>query len=701
MTAEYQVIEGVAVVTVDNPPVNAISQTVRDGIIKGIDRASADPEAQSVLLRCEGKTFMAGADISEFDKPALAPSLPDVVNCIEACPKPVVALIHGYALGGGLEIAMACHYRIAQEGAKLGLTETNLGLIPGAGGTQRLPRLVGVSKALDMITGGKIISSEEALESKLVDKLIGHLPEKSDEPQNMLKVALNYCQKVPQQTPVLRRLSQAPMPHQVAEGVFDEWRTKMHKRKRNLNAVQSAIDAVEASTKQPFDEAIKLERNLFMLLRESQQAKALRHIFFAEKKAGQFNTKSVPSTQKIQKVAVIGAGTMGTGIAMAFSNAGYPVLLLEKSHVALEQGITRIEKMLASSIKREKITAAQADKSRNLITPTTDYQSLQDVDMVIEAVFEDLEVKSQVFAQIHEHCRSDAIIASNTSYLDINVLAMGSPYPENIIGMHFFSPANIMKLVEVIRTDYCSEATLTTAIKVLKHLNKVSVISGVCHGFIGNRMYQSYQREVGLLLLEGASPKQIDQALYNFGMAMGPLSVADMSGLDISYMMRKSLNKEDYDSRAFLVHDRLVESNRKGRKTHSGFYKYDENGKKLGTDPSVLQLIAATASELGFQPREVKDNEIIDRCILALVNEGAHILDEGIAASASDIDVVYVNGYGFPRHLGGPMHYAQASGLDHVAKTIDQFSSSYGDRWWKSAASLRAGSQNGKWEEVV
>lgn len=682
-----QISEGIAVITINNPPVNAISQAVRQGILNAVVAANVDRSVQKVLIICEGRTFMAGADVSEFGKPPQQPDLPDVVAAIEACEKPVVAAIHGQALGGGLEIALGCHYRVALKGSRLGLPEVKLGLVPGAGGTQRLPRLLGAEKALNMITSGNPIVADQAHKLGLVDQVVEG---------DLKTAALEYVKQLPTGVPAERHLS-GKAADAVESSLFDEWRKKMAKRQRGVKSVQACIDAVEAAVTLPFEEGCAKEREAFLDLRGSQKSKALQHIFFAERQAGKLPELKSVETLPIQTVAVIGAGTMGTGIAMAFAQNGYDVTLLELSAEALERGMGRIRGLNEKAVQRGRMSASESEEMLRRIQTTTDYADLSRVDMVVEAVFEDLEVKKKVFQQLESVCKPTAILASNTSYLDMNKLAETVERPAKVVGMHFFSPANIMKLVEVVKTDLCNDETLATVLNVLKSLGKVGVVSGVCHGFIGNRMYQCYQREAGLLLLEGATPAQVDKALYQFGMAMGPFAVADMSGIDISYMMRKALSTEQYDTRAFTVHDRLVEGDRKGQKTGAGFYRYEDGNGAGVDDPEVLALIETVAEELGFERRTVTDSEIVERCMLALVNEGAHILDEGIAASAADIDVVYVNGYGFPRFLGGPMHYATAMGIDAAASKIAGFAERLGDRWWSQSYALTRAAEKGSW----
>ncbi|WP_211252201.1 3-hydroxyacyl-CoA dehydrogenase NAD-binding domain-containing protein [Marinobacterium jannaschii] len=682
-----QISDGVAVITVDHPPVNAISQAVRQGIMDAVSAANADERARRILICCAGRTFMAGADVSEFGRPSLEPDLPDVVAVIEASDKPVVAAIHGQALGGGLEIALGCHYRIAVNGSRLGLPEVKLGLVPGAGGTQRLPRLVGAEKALDMITSGAPVDTDDALKLGLIDQVTDG---------DLLDTAINYANCIPSVVPEDRRVSRR-LTDNLPPALFDSWRKSKAKGQRGVQSVQACIDAVEAACTMPFEAGRRLEREMFLALRQSKQARALQHIFFAERQASRVIGLEEAEARPVKSVAVIGAGTMGTGIAMAFAHSGFEVTLLELSAEALASGIDRIRSLNAKSVQRGRMSEYQSEAMQGRICTTNDYNALGNMDMVVEAVFEDIEVKAKVFQQLQAVCKQDTIIASNTSYLDMNRLAETVARPENVIGMHFFSPANVMKLVEVVKTDYVSPDVILTVMKLLKTLGKTGVVSGVCHGFIGNRMYQCYQREAGLLLLEGASPAQVDQALYQFGMAMGPFAVADMSGIDIGYLMRRTLTAAQYDERAFRVHDRLVESGRKGQKTGAGFYRYEDGAGAGQDDTQVLELIEQVAQELGIERRSISNDEIVERCMLGLVNEGAHILEEGIATSAADIDVVFVNGYGFPRHLGGPMYYAESKGLDLVAEKIHCLAGSQGSRWWTLAQAFEQAAKRGAW----
>ncbi|RDE24637.1 3-hydroxyacyl-CoA dehydrogenase [Motiliproteus coralliicola] len=691
---EIEIRANVAVIQVDNPPVNAISSQIRSGLVEAIEQIEDNNAVDRAILICRGRTFMAGADVREFSQQPQPPHLPEVTAAIEASHKPVTAVIHGQSLGGGLEIALACHYRIALAGSRLGLPEVKLGLLPGAGGTQRLPRLLGAEAALSMIVSGDPVSAEKALESGLIDGLCQLSTE--NPLADLFEYALDFAQHLDLSETSHRRLSlrSATAPN---AGLYDQWRERYTKRQRGVDAPQACIDAIEAATSLPFDQGIARERELFLSLRGSDQSQALQHLFFAERRALRNTGVGTAQARPINCVAIIGAGTMGTGIAMSFANAGIPVTLLEIDPQALARGMDRIASQYAATVKRGKCSQDEAEQRRELIQGTTDYAQLARIDLVIEAVFEKLEVKQQVFEQLDRHCKPDAILATNTSYLDINQIAAVTSRPQQVLGLHFFSPANIMKLVEVIKADRTSDVAMSSVLQQLKRLGKVSVTAGVCHGFIGNRMYQSYQREVGLLMLEGAKPSQIDNALYQFGMAMGPLAVADLSGLDIGYLMRRSLDESKYEQRAFLIHDRLVESDRKGRKSGAGFYRYDASSTANQDDPEVLELIKTIATEQGVEQRSIDTEEIVQRCMLALINEAGHILDEGIAASAADIDLVYCHGYGFPKHRGGPMQLASCWGLAQVEKQIDELARTQGPRWWNASKSLRDAAQKNSW----
>ncbi|MGY0217153.1 3-hydroxyacyl-CoA dehydrogenase NAD-binding domain-containing protein [Endozoicomonadaceae bacterium StTr2] len=684
---------GVALISVTNPPVNAISRNVRSGLLAAIEQVQQDDEIRVAIIYCTGRTFMAGADIKEFGLPAQPPSLPEVTAAIAASKKPLIALIHGQALGGGLEIALACAARLTTKDARLGFPEVKLGLIPGAGGSQRLPALIGMEKALPMITSGKPVNASEALSLGLVDKVL-----EADHQEAWLAEARKYAmgivtsvvQDEPSVTPV--------QASQTSDEVLDSWRLKLTRRYPGQPAPAAALEAMVVGEREGIEQGLQAERSAFLELRESPQARALQHLFFAEKKAAKIPQHAQSEVKPVRCIAVVGAGTMGSGIALSFATADLKVLLLDNSEAALQRGQENIEAGLAKGVKRGVFSQEQADAIRAKIEPVTDRCRLGEVDMVIEAVFEDMQIKQQLFLDCQQYCRSDVIWATNTSYLDINHIAEVVDHPENMLGVHFFSPANIMPLVEVVRADKTHPGVLAAVMVLLKQMGKTSVVSGVCHGFIGNRMYQCYQREAGLLLLEGATPQQIDHALTAFGMAMGPFSVADMSGLDISYRMRKALPDTAYEKQAFLVHDRLVETNRMGRKTERGFYNYQLSNTRED-DPEVLELIQGIAREQGFAPGRVSDDEIVDRCILAMVNEAGHILDESIAARSSDIDVVLTSGYGFPRVLGGPMFYARSRGLVSCLKQIESYSQQYGSRWWQPSNILKTAAQSGCWPD--
>lgn len=640
----------VGLIRVDAPPVNAISQAVRQGLWDAVETVAADPQIAVAVLICAGRTFMAGADVSELGKPPVPPHLNDLVSFFEACPKPIVAAIHGQALGGGLEIALACSHRIATSDARLGLPEVNLGFVPGAGGTQRLPRLIGVEPALEMAVEGKPLAAKKALDSGLVNAISEDL-----EPD-----ALAFAGTLTGVDPTPVKLNQPIAAESFDPDVFDRWRAMCAKRKRGLDAPLAVIDAVQAATGPDFQAGLDTERSLSLELRKSPQSTALRHIFFAERATYKVDGLDLSQAENVGSVAVIGAGTMGAGIAQVFAAQDIPVTLIEISDSAAQAGLARIRGNLEQAVKRGKMDGARAEAILDHVTPTTDYGALSATDLVIEAAVEDMAIKKKIFERLDQVCHPNAILATNTSYLDINEIAAATSRPDRVAGLHFFSPAQIMKLVEIIRTDGTDPIVTATLAAVMKKLGKIGVIAGVCHGFIGNRMYQAYQREAGLLMLECGSPEPIDAALRQFGMAMGPFQVLDLSGIDIGYLMRKALADGSVHPFAFQVHDRLVEMDRKGRKTQAGFYRYDGDSPNL--DETVLNLIRDVAAEAGIVPRHLTAQEITNRCIRALCDEGEAILNEGIAAKPGDIDVVFVNGYGFPRHRGGPMHYQSVSG---------------------------------------
>jgi len=649
----YTLTGNIGVISIDNPPVNALSQAVRQGIMEALDESERDT-SEAVLIICEGRTFIAGADISEFGKPLQDPWLPAVVNRIEASAKPVIAAIHGTALGGGFEVALSAHYRCALASAKVGLPEVKLGLLPGAGGTQRVPRLAGAEAALDLMTSGAPISATRAAEVGLVDRIID---------DDLLEGALLWAAELLAGGAGPRRTSELTVPaHDPA--VFDAYRATLAKRARGQIAPQFIVECVEAATRLPLADGLQLERERFAELMAGEQSVALRHIFFAERQAAKVDglPKETP-LRPIEHVGVIGGGTMGGGIAMSFANAGISVTLIEISDEALERGLSIVDRNYAGSVKRGKLSEDKAAQCRALISGSTEYASLADADMVIEAVFEDPGLKKQIFMKLDDVCKQGAILATNTSYQDVDAIAAVTGRPQDVVGTHFFSPAHIMKLLEVVRGAQTSDDVLATCMKLAKRIRKVPVVSGVCYGFIGNRMLQPYGQQSQLLLLEGATPQQVDTAMESFGMAMGPLRVFDLAGLDVGYKAREALSDDEKgDPATYRVPDLLVEAGRLGQKSGAGFYSYDEN-RRPTPDPVVQAIIEETAVELGVERREITDQEIVDRLVGALVDEGRKILDEGIAQRAGDIDVVYVYGYGFPAFRGGPMHYAEATGI--------------------------------------
>ena len=644
----YELQGNIGVITVDNPPVNALSQAVRQGLLDAITAAESDV-CEAVVIICDGRTFFAGADITEFGKPPMEPGLPDLLNRIEASPKRVIAAMHGTALGGGFETALAAHYRCALASAKIGLPEVKLGLFPGAGGTQRLPRLAGVKASLDLCLSGAPIAAAEAQSIGLVDKIIDG---------DLKAGVMAWAEELIESDAPVRRSSEQVVPD-FEPSIFDDYRASLRVRARGQMAPGHIVSAVEAATTLPFEQGQGVERKLFIECMESPQSAGMRHIFFAERKALKIDglAKDTP-IRSVDSIGVIGGGTMGGGIAMSFANAGIAVTMIEISDDALARGLSNIDRNYAGSVKRGKISEEKAAACRSLIMGSTDYGALADADLVIEAVFEDPELKKKIFTQLDGVCKPGAILATNTSYQDVDEIAAVTSRPEDVIGLHFFSPAHIMKLLEVVRGEKTADDVLATAMALAKTIRKVAVVSGVCYGFIGNRMLRPYGKTSQLLLLEGASPQQIDEAMESWGMAMGPLRVFDLAGLDIGYTARKALSDEQKgDPKTYRVPDLLVEAGRLGQKSGSGFYAYDEN-RKPRPDAIVDDIIRSAAADLGVERREISDDEIVDRLISALVDEGRKILDEGIAQRSSDIDVVYVYGYGFPASRGGPMYYA-------------------------------------------
>lgn len=685
----YELQGDVGVIKVNNPPVNALSQAVRQGLKESLAQAQSDA-SKAVVVLCEGRTFIAGADITEFGKPPQEPSLPEVLDALENSSKPVIAAIHGTALGGGLEVALACHYRCAVPSAKVGLPEVKLGLLPGGGGTQRAPRLMGPEAALELMTTGNPISASKGAESGLIDKVLG---------DDLEAGALAYAKELIAENAPLKRVRDINIdPASVPEGFFDGARKKLAKRARGQIAPDRIVTCVEAAVNLPMDEGLKKERELFMELVTSPQSAAMRHAFFAEREAAK--VKDLPKdtpTRDIKKVGIIGGGTMGGGIAMNFMNAGIPVTLLEINDEALQRGIGIIEKNYSITQKKGKLTEDQVKQCMSQLNGTTNYDDLKDVDLVIEAVFENIDIKKEVFAKLDSVCKPGCILASNTSYQNIDEIATATKRPQDVVGMHFFSPANVMKLLENVRGEKTADDVVATVMKLAKKINKVPVLARVCYGFIGNRMLKNYGREAQLCMIEGASPKQVDDALEHFGMAMGPIAMGDLAGLDVGYKAREGLSEEQKgDPRAYKVSDKLVEAGRLGQKTGKGFYKYDPETRARQEDPEVTKIIQESAKELGVERREISEQEIVDRCIFGLVNEGAKILEEGIAQRPSDIDVVYLYGYAFPVAKGGPMFYADQVGVKNVYDRICEFRDRFGADKWTPAPLLEKLAKEGK-----
>ena len=676
----YELAGDIGIIRIANPPVNALSHAVRAGIADALAKAAADASA-AVLLLCTGRTFIAGADITEFGKPMQDPSLPEVITLLESHPQPVVAALHGTALGGGLEVAMAAHYRCAVPSAKLGLPEVKLGLLPGAGGTQRLPRLVGVRKALDMITGGAPISATQAQADGLVDELLG---------DDLESDALAYTRGLvaagarPRPTGQLQ-VNEAPPPE-----FYEDYLAGIARRTRGLIAPGFIIELVELACNSDIATGQAKERERFLECRNSPQSGALRHVFFAERATGKL-PDIPPDTpvRDVSSVAVIGAGTMGGGIAMCFANAGIPVTIVEMQQENLERGLGVVRRNYETSVKRGRFSQAQADGFLANLSGTLDYADIADADVVIEAVFESMEVKKIVFGQLDATCKPGAILATNTSYLDVDEIAAVTNRPQDVIGAHFFSPANVMKLLEVVRAEKTAPDVVQTFMKLARKIGKIPVAVGVCHGFVGNRMLKGYGRQAQLLLLEGATPQQIDSAMEKWGLAMGPLAVGDLAGLDIGYRSRRDQGIEPRAVKEFALADTLVEMERLGQKSGAGYYSYDPDTRKRENDDTVQQLIESVAEQFGVTRREIGEQEILDRLLLALVNEGANILEEGIAARPSDIDIVYLNGYGFPAWRGGPMYYADTLGLAEVVSRMEALKEATGDDCWEPAALLQ------------
>ena len=683
--AQYTVRDGVAVITMNNPPVNGLGNALRAGLMEGLKRAESDPAVKAVVLIGAGKAFSGGADIREFGKPREKPDLFEVNDQQDAMKKPLIAAISGFALGGGLELALGCHYRLAEPKAQLGLPEVKLGILPGSGGTQRLPRIVPMAEALRMMTTGNPISAQRAKELGLVDEVVSG---------DLLQAALQFAQR----KPPVRRIREMPAKLEGdLEAFFAKARDQVAAESRGYPAPLEIVACAAAAASLPFDEGRKIERERFARLVASAESKALRHMFFAERQTSKI--PDVPEdtpVRPIRKAAVIGAGTMGGGIAMCFANAGIPVTLIDMTQEAVDKGMQRIKGNYAATVEKGRLTAVDMDKRMALIQGNSNLGKVADADIVIEAVFERMDVKQELFKKLDGIVQQGTILATNTSTLDVDKIAAATTRPEDVIGTHFFSPANVMRLLEVVRGKKTAKDVLATTMKLGKTLKKVPVVSGVCDGFIGNRMLEKYVQQSLFLLEEGATPAQIDGALQRWGMAMGPFAMYDMAGNDIGWEIRKRRAKERPDMVYSKFADRICEKGWFGQKSGRGWYRYEKGSRKPVPDPEVEKLLQDYRKEIKVTPRKIADDEIVERCIYALANEGARILDEGIALRASDIDMVYLTGYGFPPYRGGPMFYADQVGLDKVLSSIKRFQDGYQGSQWQPAPLLAKLAKEGR-----
>ncbi|GAB7522172.1 3-hydroxyacyl-CoA dehydrogenase NAD-binding domain-containing protein [Paraburkholderia sp. 2C] len=678
MAVDYATHDGVAVITLNNPPVNGLGHSTRAGIVDGLERAQRDSNVTAILLTGAGKVFCGGADITEFNTPKATqePMLGTLIRALEGSAKPVVAALHGVAMGGGLELALGAHYRVAAHGTQIALPEVKLGILPGAGGTQRLPRAIGLPRALDMIVTGTPVISEALADTALFDKLVE---------ADLLDAALMFAREAgarPGPHPTLR--DRAIGSHEAAAAHLASARKRIAETAKHFPAPHRCIDAIEAGVLHGFDRGLAFERECFVALVPSPESRALRHAFFGERAASKI--ADVPAdtpTRNVAQVAVIGAGTMGGGIAMSFVNAGLPVTLIDATDEALERGLAAIRGNYDNTVKKGKLAAEAAEERLARITPSLSYDDLKQADLIVEAVFEDMNVKEQVFRRIDALAKPGAMLASNTSTLDLNRIAAFTQRPHDVVGMHFFSPANVMKLLEVVRGEKTAKDVLATVMKLAKKIGKTAVVAAVCDGFIGNRMIEQYVRQSFFMLEEGALPAQVDHAIEAFGFAMGPFRMSDLAGNDIGWAIRKRRYREHPAQRYSTVADRLCEMGRFGQKTGGGWYDYKAGARTAYRSTLVDDMIVAHARQAGVARRELTDEEIVERLVYALVNEGARILDEGIAAKASDIDMVYLTGYGFPLWRGGPMFHADTVGLAEVERAIRRYAAAQpnGDAW--------------------
>ncbi len=679
-------IEAVGVITLDNPPVNAFSLSQRIGVSEALTAGLQDPDIQAFVICGSGRMFSAGADIREFDTGVAgeSPTLMDLISLIENSPKPVVCALHGTALGGGCELSLACHSRIAIPGTRIGLPEVTLGIVPGAGGTQRLPRLIGVLPALDAIVSGKPMTAERAHELGLVDGL-------ADDGDDLLKISVSLAHRLsigPEPPKKTRDRDGHLLEAQNRPELFDEFRSRISRRARGFEAPFACIDCVEAATTMSFENGLAFEREVFLRCRSSNQSLSQRHAFFAEREARKVSGLGPETSQTdVRHAAVLGCGTMGTGIAMCFANAGIPVIVTESEQGMLDRGMKMIRKNYASTVSKGRMTEEEAEARLALIEPTLEFERVSAADVVIEAVFEEMELKKKIFTRLDGLCKADAILATNTSSLDVNTIAAVTGRPEQVVGTHFFSPANVMRLVEIVRGDHTSPEVLATTLTLSKQLGKVGVVVGVCDSFAANRMLYPYSRQAQFLIEEGAFPEQVDKVIYDFGFPMGPFALSDLAGIDVGWRVRQHREpSRPKHLRYSEIADRLYEMGRYGQKTRKGWYNYEEGSRIPMPDPEVVDLVVRTSRELEIDRREISDEEILQRCIYPLINEGARILEEGIVQRASDLDIVWLYGFGFPRYRGGPMFYADSVGLRHVYEVMQGFCEIHQD--WLEPAPL-------------
>ena len=685
--------DGVAVVTLHNPPVNGLGFAVRTGLQAALEAAATDHEVRALVITGAGKMFSGGADISEFGKtpPPGTPHLPTLIDAIETSEKPVVAAIHGVALGGGLEVALGCHVRLAAPGTRVGLPEVTLGIVPGAGGTQRLPRLIGVPAALDVIVSGKMVPAAKAQALGILDEVVEG---------DVVDAAVAHAERCVAENRPIRRAS--ALDDKVAEArgkpeIFEAFRKQMARRARGFEAPDACVACIEAAVSQPFAEGLATERQTFLRLVASDQSKAQRHAFFAERQVVKIPDvpKDTP-THPVETAAIIGCGTMGGGIAMNFANAGIPVRVFEVSQEAVDKGLAIIKKNYAATVSKGRLSQEEMDTRLGLISTTLDYGDLADVDVVIEAVFEEMGLKKEVFGKLDAACKPEAILASNTSTLDVNEIASATGRPGHVIGTHFFSPANVMKLMENVRGAQTSAETIATIMKLSKTIGKVGVLVGVCDGFVGNRMLYAYRRQADFLLEEGALPRQIDKVIYDFGMPMGPYAKGDLAGLDVGWLIRKrQAATRPTHLRYSTVADRICELGRFGQKTGAGWHRYEPGSRTPIPDPEIEQLIVSISEEHGITRRKITDQEILERCMYPLVNEGAKILEEGLALRPGDVDIVWIYGYGFPRYRGGPMFWADLVGVKTIYDVMSRLHDEHGE-WLEPAPLLKKLAEQGK-----